>query len=137
MDVLEAVNKYGSMREIEATRAQANEALKQTLREKDEAQAKLAPAREAVDELNRRIGAIQEKHRTSRTLMNVASLLENPTTANLEPQEFMVLALALLNTLKQYAYVHRGSLGSWNAWVNPDVNSAATNLNNIIVGKLS
>jgi hypothetical protein len=134
--VLQALNTYGNLRKLEET-VQTNI---ETLKAYDDDIIKLQAQKEnnesQIADLYRRIGAIEEKHKQSKVLQNIANLLYNPTNAEISPDEYMLLSLSLLIGIRDYSFTHSAALPKWNIYVKNHVDNAVNMLNNIIMGKL-
>ena len=135
--VLDQLNKYLKTQELEAklqSQQEKNEVLFREILGRMYTKEELE---KEVNELHMKIGAIEERHRHSRVLQNIANLLDNPAGTELTPQNFNTLSLKLLTSIRDYAYHHTGSNATYERHVKNHVDNAVNTLNNIVSGKLT
>jgi hypothetical protein len=136
LQVLAFLNSYGNKTQLE------NEINKlqgeyRILEEEVELKRQNNLALQVVNEnLQQRIGSIEERYRNSLLLQSIAKLLDNPVTAELNTSEFMTLAQKLLVAQADYGYIHRESLGNWNLYIQPKLTQISEALGNIMAGKM-
>jgi hypothetical protein len=90
---------------------------------------------EKLAEFQREVGRVEERQRNSRTLQNLANLIDDSHT-QMDYKSFLSFALTTLTALRDYGYVHSETLGKWTLYIQNDLNRMVRNLNNIIVGKI-
>jgi hypothetical protein len=134
--VLQALNTYGNLRKLKGKMQVMIAAIKAYDEDISKLQAQKEINESQIAELHRTIGVIKEKYKQSRTLQNIANLLNNPTNAEISPNEFKLLSLALLIGIRDYSYINSAALPKWKIYVKNHVDNATNTLNNIITGKL-
>ena len=132
--VLDQVNKYLQTEELDARIKAQQEALHEIINTLKERETNLSELDKKINEANRKIGAIEERHRRSQSLQLIAELLDNPTGAKITPQAFIPISLSLIVGIRDYAYTHSTSLTNYNNYVKRHIDNAATNLTLIISG---
>ncbi len=135
--VLDQLNKYLKTQELDALVQSQREKLEMLLKDILRKTMTKEELEKEVNELHMKIGAIEERHRHSRVLQNIANLLDNPAETELTPQNFNVLSLILLTSIRDYVYIHSGSNTTYERYVKNNVDNAVNNLNNIVSGKLT
>jgi hypothetical protein len=134
--ILQALNTYESLRELEQSVLARLEEIKAYDHELINIRAKKENLESQIANLYRRLGIIEEKHRQSRLLQNIASLLNDPSNAEINAGEFMLLSLSLLIGIRDYSFIHSATLPKWNIFVKNNIDNAVNRLDNIITGKL-
>jgi hypothetical protein len=134
--ILQALNTYGTLRNLEENVQSKLEILKTYDEEISKLQAQKENHESMIADLYRRIGAIEEKHKQSRILQNIVNLLNDPLNADIRPSEFMIQSLSLLIGIRDYSYTHVEALPKWDVYVKNHIDTAVNRINNILVGKL-
>jgi hypothetical protein len=134
--ILQALNTYGKLQELEQEVQTKLEAIKGYNQEIMIYRAQNESLESQKEDLYLMIGAIQEKHSQSRTLQNIANLLNDPSNAEISPDEFMLLSLHLLIGIRDFSFSNNAALPKWNTYVKDNIDTAVDRLNNIITGKL-
>jgi hypothetical protein len=134
--IFQALISYGSLNRLEEEIKYAQQAREEEEIILKERQRTRVFAENYIQELNREIGAIQERQRESRVLQNIASLLYNPSETQLDPERFLVICFHLLNSIRDYAFSHKEDLPKWDLHMRNYVENAVKNLRSIIAGRL-
>jgi hypothetical protein len=137
IDIMEALNKYNKLQEIDINIKAKKEELKTSTEEISTKKTEKENLETQVNVIHHKIGEIEERHRHSRKLQKIANLLDDPAGAKLSFQEFNILCLSLLIAIRDFAYSHSGSMTLYNRYVKIHVENATNNLNNIVSGKLT
>lgn len=135
-NILQALITYGTQSRLEENVQKKREALKTYDAEIVKLQAQKQNCESDIADLHRRIGAIEEKYKQSTKLQQIVNLIDDPLNAEIPPQEFMLLSLAVLIGIRNYSSTHSTALPKWEAFVKTHVDTAVDRLNNIFSGKL-
>ena len=132
MNILQAINTYANLNAL-LIEFHAQTGFLQGLNDTIKKYQKEASTWEdVINELHRRIGAIEEQTRHNRALQNIANLLTQPTQATLGPIEFMLLAQAIFLGIRAYALTHRLDLPLWTLAVEDQLERIVSSLNKVI-----
>lgn len=135
--VLDQLNKYLKTQELDTMVKSQREQLEMLLKDILRKTMTKEDLEKDLNELHQKIGAVEERHRHSRLLQNIANLLDNPAGPELTPQNFNILSLKLLTPIRDYAYTHSGSNATYERYVKNHIDNAVNALNNIVSGKLT
>jgi hypothetical protein len=133
--IIDALNMYRQKEDLSAEVAIIKSAIEGMRIEETSKKGELKVLDEKLAEYQREVGRVEERHRKSRTLQNLANLLDDPHT-QMDYKGYLVFALTVLTALKNYGYVQSETLGKWSLYIQNDLNHLVRNLNNIIVGKI-
>ncbi len=106
LEVMSAVNDYGSLKAIEDKLAEDNVTKKNLEGEISERNVTLRDLDEKIASRNQIIGEIRAKHEASSRLQDVSSLIMNPKGVRSSPEELSRTVMLILSGLKEYQRIH-------------------------------
>ena len=111
--VLDSLNTYGSIEEINETLLNKQTEYKMLEKNLKEKIAELEGFNLFIEEANRHIGEIKANYESSLLLQQLNDLIGKPTEISIEPIEFLKISLLILMGLNLYATSNKTSLPQW------------------------
>ena len=111
--VLDSLNIYGSIEEINETLLNKQTEYKMLEKNLKEKMAELEGFNLLIEEANRHIGEIKANYESSLLLQQLNDLIGKPTEISIEPIEFLKISLLILMGLNLYATSNKTSLPQW------------------------